>query len=460
MSLDICNTLIAYGTNFGKTQGIATALGQEFEIEVLSLDKVTSAKLSSISLLIVICASFANGYVARSAVNFYQNISSSAIDLSHLKLIFLSVGSHKYPDFCCGGKLLYEALIQHKAELIYPYAEVDLYRPKEFQEALAKLTDQIAEALNIENVAKDVNLVITKTDRPALNIPPSGYMYIQLLDRQIISAPDYTPRYIKYTFDLSNPIYKPGDHFLILSRDDESSQIAMQRLNIDPKTVYQVQDTEQFIPNYQSAYNLFGQFLDCTNQEDDLNEILKKPRKPQAFSVANSKGNVEFLIQSTGGPTTTFLEKAPIGSMVALQYQKGIYVPTDKPMILIALGSGFAPVRSIYYDRKEKNLQTIVFYGVRTRNAVKELWPELEKEGIKVAISREEKKQHVPDLMKEDPELLWSFWKEPGAQVYICGPPTGIDKIVQTYLNEIAQAHGITNLSQFNSERKIIREVF
>ena len=460
MSVDVNDALIGFGSNFGKTQGIANALGQQFGIEVLALDKITSTKLNSISLLIVICASFANGFVARSAVNFYQNISSSAIDLSNLKLIFLSVGSHKYPDFCSGGKLLYDAFMQHRANLLYPYAEVDLYNPKEFQAAMGKLTDQISETLGVENTTKDVDIIITKTDRPPLNIPPAGYMYIKLLDRQLISAPDYSPRFIKYTFDISNPIYKPGDHFLVLSRDDESAGIALKRLNINPKQVYQVQDKFQVIPDYQSAQNLFGQFLDCSNQNDSLAELLKKPRKAQAFSVANNKGDAEFFVQSTGGPTTTFLEKAPIGTMVALQRQRGDYVPTNAPMILVALGSGLAPVRSIYYDRKEKNLQTIVFYGVRTRNAVKELWPELEKEGFKVAISREEKKQHVPDLMKEDPELLWNYWKETGAQLYICGPPTGIEKVIQAYLNEIAQAHGVTNLAKFNSERKVILEVF
>eukprot|EP01050_Picozoa_sp_SAG11_P008040 SAG11_NODE_690_length_7706_cov_7.429078_4_plen_172_part_00 len=134
-------------------------------------------------------------------------------------------------------------------------------------------------------------------------------------------------------------------------------------------------------------------------------------------------------------------------------------VPTttaEGGLLLIGAGSGIAPYRGIWTERRESFGPVSMFFGFRTRSGQ----PYMDE--IKAAVddslhdpdepewkyfpcfSREpgEEKQYVQQLLWTNKELIWARIVG-GAHVYICGKPSmGLE--VEETLGKIASSRGIS----------------
>lgn len=186
------------------------------------------------------------------------------------------------------------------------------------------------------------------------------------------------------------------------------------------------------LPSNERLQFLAGQYLD----------ILQKDGTRRSLSMANAPHDDALLqlhLRNYGGPFsthvfTTMKEKdilrfeGPLGSFFLRE-------DSAKPVILLASGTGFAPVKSIVESAIHRGVKRsfTVYWGGRTRsdlylNALAESW------------QRDHGVRYVPVLSEAKPEDQWTgrtgfvhravmedFPDLSGHQVYACGAPVVVE---------------------------------
>lgn len=171
-------------------------------------------------------------------------------------------------------------------------------------------------------------------------------------------------------------------------------------------------------------------------------------KDPRAYSFATARGHsntdtFQFHIRLVPGGemSSWFHEKDRSGTSVQLRAPFGSFYlrNTQNPILMIAGGSGMAPIKSILEGYKEQKRAVIYIFGARTQkdlycldeiNKIKSKW-KADFEFMPV-LSNEEKDSNwngkrglVTDVLKEmDIELNHH-------EAYLCGPPIMIDKSIE-----------------------------
>jgi CDP-4-dehydro-6-deoxyglucose reductase len=194
------------------------------------------------------------------------------------------------------------------------------------------------------------------------------------------------------------------------------------------------------IPGDESLQYLAGQYIDLIHPDFD----------PRAFSIANAPVNsslIELHIRLVeGGKFTNFLfnelkEKA----LLRLEGPKGTFYfkeDSKKPVILVAGGTGFGPIKAIVEHAIEINLkrQIYIYWGVRDEV---DLYMNLPQQWV-----NEYNNIHFVPVLSEPNEqwkgrtgfvhesVLVDFDDLTGYEVYACGPPTMVKAAADTFLDQ------------------------
>jgi sulfite reductase alpha subunit-like flavoprotein len=130
--------------------------------------------------------------------------------------------------------------------------------------------------------------------------------------------------------------------------------------------------------------------------------------------------------------------------------------PQHTPLILIAPGTGIAPLRSFLQERaikRQENPRTIapsiLFFGCRDRSKdyyFQNEWNSMVSSGVLekviVAASREgTPRMYVQDQVEKHGELVWKYILD-GAHIFVCGRAGSMPQSVQRSLLKIICSHG------------------
>lgn len=139
-------------------------------------------------------------------------------------------------------------------------------------------------------------------------------------------------------------------------------------------------------------------------------------------------------------------------SLIMLKFDKepSFYDPTimkpERPLILIAPGTGLAPCRSLIWERRELAFQgfpnfgrAYLFFGGRNETAdyfYKDEWEKNENLKVTVftAFSRDDptgRKVYVQDIIREQGELIFRLLRDEKAYIYVCGSSGSMPKAVR-----------------------------
>ena len=124
---------------------------------------------------------------------------------------------------------------------------------------------------------------------------------------------------------------------------------------------------------------------------------------------------------------------------------------TDKPIILISAGTGFAPMRAFLHERSAQKAKgkNIVFFGCRTedndilfKDELDE-WKESDFIESYFAFSRSDKhdKKYIQDVITENKDYVWELIDEKKAIIYVCGSGSRMGKGVRDAFLEMFKEH-------------------
>ncbi len=163
-----------------------------------------------------------------------------------------------------------------------------------------------------------------------------------------------------------------------------------------------------------------------------------------SFSSAPRSEKVTFLIKNvSGGVMSTYLEKrAKMGDPVSLTGPMGTFYIRDfnRPLLLLAGGTGIAPFLSILQQLKDKHFTQPVHlvYGARTTedlisiNYLEAMTRSIHRFSFTTTVSSPEsihpRKGYVTDHVQDD-KLC-----DGNADTYLCGPPKMVEA-VQTFFS-------------------------
>ena len=191
------------------------------------------------------------------------------------------------------------------------------------------------------------------------------------------------------------------------------------------------------IPGSQSLQYLAGQYID----------LIHPDFEPRAFSIANAPVNsstIELHIRIIdGGEFTNYVfNELNEKSILQIEGPKGsFYFKEDSinPAILVAGGTGFAPIKSIveHMLETENDRELFIYWGVRDEPDIYMSLPEewaVKYNNIHFVSVLSEPNEHwkgrvgfVHDSVLEDFEDLIDY------EVYACGPPVMVEAVASNF---------------------------
>jgi CDP-4-dehydro-6-deoxyglucose reductase len=182
------------------------------------------------------------------------------------------------------------------------------------------------------------------------------------------------------------------------------------------------------LPTNERLQFLSGQYID----------ILQKEGKPRSFSLANSEHNDELLelhVRNIAGGTFTghvfnTMKERDILRIKGPQGNFFLHGDSPKPIIFVASGTGFAPVKSIIEHALHISLKREMhfYWGVRKQSDLYMLdkVKEWEANGVKfVPVVSDEQWSGRTGFVHQ--AVLDDFKELSGYAVYACGAPVVVD---------------------------------
>jgi sulfite reductase alpha subunit-like flavoprotein len=206
---------------------------------------------------------------------------------------------------------------------------------------------------------------------------------------------------------------------------------------------------------------------------------LLPPIEPRTYSIASERPDVAELVVAD-----VFIDSDILGlctghlgrettTEIAVQFIDGDFVypeAPDTPLLLVALGSGIAPIFSAIEHRVGGGFgKCFVIYGLRFRDAALlaiERINEFKEQGaideFWLAVSRAEDHLHVADVIAAKAEQVWELWSDPKCELFYCGPPLGYDSVRDALVNITVNFGKKTRNSaiSFTTKHKIMVESY
>lgn len=355
-------------------------------------------------------------------------------------------------------------------------------------------------------------------------IAADNFIIVDIKSKVLLSDEGYDPQLLCYTLAIPSSItYNPGDYCLIRPQNDpQIVSDVISTLKLNPNQIIEINAqgmNSGLWPKSASINQLFSQFIDLnakpsqalyklvgasnmvtsatvydliinnSSSTPELRDLLLlvTPIEPRTYSISSyRKGELTLIIGSVivdenhHGLCTHYL-RLPSTKKLCIEVTKGAFTyPKDltTPIILCGLGTGISPLFSlieyreniIKTNKKAKLGDCLVFIGTRFLRASRKALEKLhDYENRKVitkvyeAISREGKKQHIQDKMKEVDEEIWSVWKNEKAMIFFCGPPnTAVDDMREIMTKLALRKENLTRTDAVShcSQRKWCIEEF
>jgi CDP-4-dehydro-6-deoxyglucose reductase len=193
------------------------------------------------------------------------------------------------------------------------------------------------------------------------------------------------------------------------------------------------------IPGSESLQYLAGQYID----------LIHSDYGPRAFSIANAPVNSSTIelhvrIIDDGKFTNYILNELEEKSLLKVEGPKGNFYfreDSEKPAILVAGGTGFAPIKSIVEHMLEtgNDREVFIYWGVRDEPDiymnVAEIWSLNNKNIHFVYVLSEPNPKWSGRVGYVHKSVLEDFEDLSGYDVYACGPPIMIESVANTFVN-------------------------
>lgn len=215
---------------------------------------------------------------------------------------------------------------------------------------------------------------------------------------------------------------------------------------------YQVEDNELITPTIKHLVANLPQGKEIDFKPGQYIQLMapkyegNKEEAYRAYSVASSpskKNQIELLIGFTnGGVATTYVHKyLQKGDKVRIvgPYGDFYYHDSDREMVMIAIGTGMAPILSILRYMKENNLtqrKATFYFGAKTRDELMftQEFAEIEKAlpNFKfVPVLSREKEDWTGERGRVTDMIEKYLDHGESAEAYLCGSPKMIDSVVE-----------------------------
>ncbi len=209
---------------------------------------------------------------------------------------------------------------------------------------------------------------------------------------------------------------------------------SIERLNHDVTQIFLK------IPNAESLQYLAGQYID----------LIHPDFEPRAFSIANAPGNdglIELHVRLIeGGKFTNFIfNQLREKSLLQLEGPKGDFFfreDSKKPVILMAGGTGFAPIKAIVEHAIATKLDRSIYIYWGVRNEV-DLYMDLPQQWA----NENDNIHFVPVLSQSNEDwqgrkgfvhksILRDFEDLTGYEIYACGPPEMVKSAAKSFVEQ------------------------
>jgi len=178
------------------------------------------------------------------------------------------------------------------------------------------------------------------------------------------------------------------------------------------------------------------------------------------IAIANPPNTI-IKYRKRHGVCSRYIASLKKGQQISMTVQPGYFnmkpdVDFNKPMIMIAPGTGVAPMRNliqerIQYHQHQSNLiddysleNCYLFFGCRDRKAdffFETEWDELQRHGLQVSVAPSREKNtpriYVQDLIRTKADILFELIDKQDAIIFVCGSSGNMPKGVREALIDV-----------------------
>ena len=510
MLANVERIIIAYGSESGNARRLAHQLSEFSFIattqhEVVTLNQLSLASLTTKDLLLVISSTFGDGEPPGNAEEFAELLQQTH-SLPSFKYAVFGLGDVAYTHFCQQGKLLDQRLHDTGALRIINRVDADIdYRgfftlwAKTLQ-AVLEGDNEIGHQLQLQvtpyNETAPHKATITEVER--LNGSESGVYNIEL----DISDSDMGYR----AGDLLYVIPPRQDALLLalanwLDDDNAIEELDGKELRLMTKSILRplvrksknkeriakLKDklkasNKSALADYLYGRDILDVLQDCGDPAflslSELSKLLKV-LIPRAYSISSSAPpssdshkpthvslcvrDVAYTLndRSHTGACSHFLSHCKTGDtadvFVRSNAEFHLDHDIDVPVIMIGAGTGIAPYIGFLKQLEDQNksTETLLFFGERYSSHDLLYKPLLDKWLIKgtltelvTAFSRDQdEKYYVQHALIEHGEKVWELL-ERDAVIYVCGSKTNLSKAIDQALAAIVEKYGKHTIEQ------------
>ncbi|CAM4029950.1 MULTISPECIES: sulfite reductase flavoprotein subunit alpha [Flavobacterium] len=488
--------LIIYGTETGNSKKVASQLLATFKknkIQAKAVDvfQFDNSKLEKETLVLFVMSTQGEGEFPQNAVQFYDYLKTTDLDLKNVSYAVLGLGDSSYPLFCNAGVLLDAVLTEKGAKRLLPLVKADVdFAPdvlvweKELQAAFAnQATSTSVSTVKTSTFLHKKNYTGVITNKIILNDRGSNKETYHI---EIVSDDEIS--------------YEPGDALGIVPKNKvEDVAFIIDYFKVDANLEIVIKEEKKTIEKWLLERNIKGLSKRSLGQlatilgvsidfeKADLIDVLQLfskpttlkieevieillPIAPRLYSISSSAeahdGEVHLTVNLNKfavnnvfktGLASQFLADYPENASIDFYIHKNqnFRLPNeDTDVIMIGPGTGIAPFRSFIAHRDATGAEgkNWLFFG--EQHFVLDFYYQTEIQEwittgvltrLDTAFSRDqEKKIYVQDRIREKASEF-NAWLENGASLYICGQknPMSLD-VENAILDVLIQERNIT----------------
>ncbi|WP_445721464.1 diflavin oxidoreductase [Flavobacterium sp.] len=488
--------LIIYGTETGNSKKVASQLLATFKknkIQAKAVDvfQFDNSKLEKETLVLFVMSTQGEGEFPQNAVQFYDYLKTTDLDLKNVSYAVLGLGDSSYPLFCNAGVLLDAVLTEKGAKRLLPLVKADV----DFAPDVLVWEKELQAAFANQATSASVSTVKTSTSLHKKN-------YTGVITNKIILN-DRGSNKETYHIEIASDdeiSYEPGDALGIVPKNKvEDVAFIIDYFKVDTNLEIAIKEEKKTIEKWLLERNIKGLSKRSLEQlatilgvsidfeKVDLIDVLQLfpkpttlkieevieillPIAPRLYSISSSAeahdGEVHLTVNLNKfavnnvfktGLASQFLADYPENASIDFYIHKNqnFRLPNeDTDVIMIGPGTGIAPFRSFIAHRDATGAEgkNWLFFG--EQHFVLDFYYQTEIQEwittgvltrLDTAFSRDqEKKIYVQDRIREKASEF-NAWLENGASLYICGQknPMSLD-VENAILDVLIQERNIT----------------
>lgn len=456
--------------------------------------------------------------------DFYAFIHSvEAPSMQGTNFSVLALGDSSYKDYCKTGHDFRRRLLELGSKEVSPLVECDIDYEENAKMWVRNAVNTFESILpkTLRPGEKEFAFEINKPETI-----DNKLFYAKVIDLKMLTKPGYEKRTMHITLSMENfgSEFYPGDSFGVHAQNSRLLvDKLLKTLNFDGTHAIEsgknfkllkealINDYEitlitpivvekyaaiaknsqlqEFIKDsshlerYYNVCDVLDLVTDFPAQisPEDFISILRK-LAPRLYSVANSPlvypgevhltvGLMEYSVNNrrhSGVCSTFFTDRIEVGDSIPVYLEANekfrLTGENDRPVIMIATGTGIAPFRGFLQQREQAGARGAnwLFFGDRYAGSDFLYKSELEKfkkngvlTKLDTAFSRDQKdKIYVQDLMIRQGKEIFNWIHNRGAIVYICGNKRTMGRSVKKALEEIIHTRG--NLSEKDAKNYLL----